>query len=39
MSHNGVAKSVKEKLKSFNIAFDDLFRVPSPQFVFDAQLR
>ncbi|RHN56652.1 putative exocyst complex component Exo70, cullin repeat-like-containing domain-containing protein [Medicago truncatula] len=29
ISHNGVTKSVKEKLKSFNVVFDDLCWVPS----------
>jgi len=39
MSHNGVAKSVKEKPKSFNIVLYDLCCVPSSLFVFDVQLR
>ncbi|XP_004490667.1 exocyst complex component EXO70B1-like [Cicer arietinum] len=36
---NGVAKSMKEKLKSFNMGFDDICRVQSLWFVYDEQLR
>ncbi|KAK2376562.1 exocyst complex component EXO70B1 [Trifolium repens] len=36
---NGVAKSMKEKLKSFNMMFDDLCRVQSSWFIFDEQLK
>ncbi|XP_045828936.1 exocyst complex component EXO70B1-like [Trifolium pratense] len=35
----GVAKSMKKKLKSFNMVFDDLCRVQSSWFIFDKQLR
>ncbi|KAJ1437556.1 Exocyst complex component Exo70 [Sesbania bispinosa] len=36
---NAVAKSMKEKLKSFNMLFEDICRVQSSWFVFDEQLR
>jgi archaellum biogenesis protein FlaJ (TadC family) len=36
---SGVAKSMKEKLKSFNMVFDDLCRVQSSWFIFDEQLK
>ncbi|KAJ1386246.1 Exocyst complex component Exo70 [Sesbania bispinosa] len=36
---NAVAKSMKEKLKSFNMMFEDICRVQSSWFVFDEQLR
>ncbi|KAJ1437548.1 Exocyst complex component Exo70 [Sesbania bispinosa] len=36
---NVVAKSMKEKLKSFNMLFEDICRVQSSWFVFDEQLR
>lgn len=39
MQQNGVAKSMKEKLKSFNMMFDDLCRVQSTWFIFDEQLK
>ncbi|CAI8585923.1 unnamed protein product [Vicia faba] len=39
MPPNAVAKSMKEKLKSFNMAFDDLCRVQSSWFIFDKQLK
>ncbi|CAK8537871.1 unnamed protein product [Lathyrus sativus] len=39
MPPNAIAKSMKEKLKSFNTAFDDLCRVQSSWFIFDKQLK
>ncbi|XP_057442201.1 exocyst complex component EXO70B1 [Lotus japonicus] len=39
MPSGGVAKSMKEKLRSFNILFEDICRVQSSWFVFDEQLR
>ncbi|RDX70802.1 Exocyst complex component EXO70B1, partial [Mucuna pruriens] len=39
MPPNGLAKSMKEKLKSFNTLFDKVCREQSSWFVFDEQLR
>ncbi|XP_020226063.1 exocyst complex component EXO70B1 [Cajanus cajan] len=36
---NGLAKAMKEKLKSFNAAFEEICRDQSSWFVFDEQLR
>lgn len=36
---NGLAKLMKEKLKSFNLLFEDICREQSSWFVFDEQLR
>ncbi|XP_058758455.1 exocyst complex component EXO70B1-like [Vicia villosa] len=36
---NAIAKSMKEKLKSFNALFDELCRVQSSWFIFDEQLK
>ncbi|KAK7300868.1 hypothetical protein RJT34_11719 [Clitoria ternatea] len=36
---NGLAKSMKEKLKLFNTTFEEICRVQSSWFVFDEQLR